>query len=561
MMDIKVLGGLLFVLVLVVGAGVSIYLENPNIGMDSAAIVANNNDISSNTNSFQTAQSETMFSSKKNKQTPTSGPSLNPGQPLSVSKLKTNNTLVSTNSIVHMFDKYLKSSYDQSLIPGMAVVVVKNNKIIYQKCLGVKDLRTKQPVDPDTLFGICSISKQFTSTNIAQYVSHGSMNWNDPIVKYYPNPNHFKLYNNYVTNHLTIKDCFCHRSGYPADGGDDLYTFFNNTYLQTLQKYRYMKNDTPFRSTFAYNNVIYCLPAYAAAHTTKTYWNVLIKKDLLHPLGMTHTATSYYEFMKSKNHATPIELLKNGAHIPYDIIPDPVAPAGSIYSSINDMAHWLKFQINDTGIYHGLKLVNKKELDQTKTPQKLVTGTLSAYGSKYGSGWFINDLNINHPGDSDSFHAMISIFPKNHLGIVILTNGGVYASTYRDSLYAKFGQLIRGKYNYDSWPESKKAIAKVWKPTPAKPPIKATLMLKDYVGIYNNKLYGNIRITTYHNKLICHYGANKQAFALKPWNGNVFEDNKNSHTFNFTHVRGGKAQQVDVKLTFTPENITFTRKH
>ena len=111
-----------------------------------------------------------------NSNTPKPGPSPGPGpepDPL--------------HHIISLFDSYLKSTFPQTGIPGAAVVIVQNGKIVYMNCLGVRDLTSKKPVDPNTLFMIGSNTKQFTATNIAQLVSAGLMSWDDPITKYYPN--------------------------------------------------------------------------------------------------------------------------------------------------------------------------------------------------------------------------------------------------------------------------------------------------------------------------------------------------------------------------------------
>ncbi len=123
--------------------------------------------------------------------------------------------------IISLFDQYIKSNYNQSLIPGMAVLIVQNDKILYMNCLGVKDLESKEPVDEDTLFGICSITKQFAATNIAQLVDEGLMNWKDPITDYYSYPDEFQLYSDEASEQITIHDCLIHRSGLGSESGND----------------------------------------------------------------------------------------------------------------------------------------------------------------------------------------------------------------------------------------------------------------------------------------------------------------------------------------------------
>lgn len=459
--------------------------------------------------------------------------------------------------IISLFDQYLKTNYNQSLIPGMAVVVVQDNKILYMNCLGVKDLASGEPVDKNTLFGICSITKQFTATNIAQLVDKGLMNWTDPITKYYPDRNEFQLYDEYVTQNITINDCLIHCSGLGPESGNIFPTYFNDSYATSLYKLRYLKNISEFRSTYNYNSMIYALPGYCAARVTGTDWEELIKEDLFDPLGMKTTTTSYYDFMNSPNHVTPYKLLKNGTLKAYDIIPDPIGPSGSMASSISEMVNWLKFQIADTGEYNGVQIVSKKELDETRTG-KIYTNNITKT-SKYGYGWGVTNDSVFHDGDSDAFFSQIAIYPSKNVGIVILSNGGKYAEGFKVSLNAKFRELLKGNENYDIWPKKKSNIDATWKEDLPDPFISNPQPLSAYIGAYSSSVYGLINITLNNNNLICQYGTDSQSFDLKHWSNTTFEEPTNNHFFNFTDFEGGSAQHVNVTFPSSEESGTFNR--
>ena len=155
---------------------------------------------------------------------------------------------------------------------------------------------------------------------------------------------------------------------------------------------------------------------------------------------------------------------------------------------------------------------------------------------------------------------MVAVYPSKDLGIVILTNGGQYASILRSCLYFKFGELLKGNENYDLWPGAKEITEDSWKPVPPTPPmVNQTLPLNGYVGVYSHNLFSNINITTSNSTLICYYGNDSRPFDLKHWNGDVFEEPTNNHFFNFTDIYNGTTHQVNVKLTNTPENVTLNR--
>jgi len=462
------------------------------------------------------------------------------------------------DNVLSIFDAYFKSKFIQSGIPAAAVVIVQNDKIIYMNCLGIKDLASGEPVDENTLFGICSLTKQFSAINVAQYVSNGLMSWDDPIIKYFSSPSEFQLYSNEVTNNFTIRDCLTMHSGLEENSGDDYYTYFNESFSTSLYNLRYIENITPFRSSYAYQNLLYALAGFCAAKANNNTWNELIKRDLLDPLGMTTTKTSYWDFINSSNHVTPYTLLKNGTLQPYDIIPDGVGPAGSLYMSISEMANWLKFQIADTGYYNSQKILNKTELDETRTGQ---TNKNTNPASWYCMGWHIRaDGTLYHEGASVGQYTHLTLYPSKGLAIAIFTNGGEYGVTLKKSCNDKFKNLINGDFNTDTWTAYYNWATDALKPKLPTPPIvDQTLPLTGYVGVYDNDLFGNINITTSDNSLFCQYGTDSRTYELKHWNYDVFEEQNNNHFFNFTDIYSGTSHKVDVKLTNTPDNVTFNR--
>lgn len=474
--------------------------------------------------------------------------------PVTATENVSNATKDSYNStkVIEDFNSYVESVFSHAGIPAAAIVIVKDGKIMYLKCLGVKDVITKAPVDENTLFGIGSATKQFAATNIAQLVSQGLMSWDDPITKYYNDTSEFQLYDSNVTNGITIRDCLSHRSGLPNYSGDSNWAIFNYSYPYDRHQLRYIENNTEFRSTWQYHNILYALPSYCAVRATNITWSELMKKELLGPLGMKTATTNYTDFMNSPNHVTPYYLLYNGTLKQFDINLDPVGPAGSMACSISEMANWLKFQIANTGQYNGVQIVSKEELNETHTGQIKIPTIYSQYGSTYGFGWFIADDNINHGGDTWAFHSMIRIYQSKGLGIAIFTNGGPYAKAFRSTLDFKFKDLLNGNNTTDPWPYWKnKNGDSTLQPAldPPTSPIVPPLQFSSYIGAYSSAFSGNITIITKNNTLICYYGNNSEPYDLTHWNGNVFIEPTHNVPLNFTDVYNGTAHQLIVPFT------------
>lgn len=553
-MDVKIIGGVLLVCAIIVVAGVFFYNSDSDdiTGVNDNPINTTNNDTA---NTSQSSDQLALTLLPDNQPGPKPGPSPSPS-PGPTPDPTPDPTPGPMDHVISLFDAYVKSIFSQTGIPGAAVVIVQDNKIIYLNCLGVKDLASGQPVDPNTLFMIGSNTKAFTATHIAQLVSKGLMSWDDPIAKYYPDPSEFQLYSNYVTNHITIRDALSHRSGLAAYAGDE-FGSFNTAFPDILYQFRYITNNTQFRSTWQYNNIIYALPGFCAARATNTTWGDLIKQDLLIPLGMTTATTTLKDFENSPNHAKPYKYLVNGTLIQYDLAPDPVGPAGIIGLSISEMANWLLFQIADTGYYDGKKIVSKKELDETRTGQIKINDV-----AQYGLGWGVSKEFIMHTGATDAFRSFVKIYPSKGLGIAIFTNTAPYGDGFYTSLDKKFYDLLNNIYTTDPWPAEKRKIEETLKPVlpnPPKNPVKP-LPLGNYTGVYHNNFYGNVKITTSNNTLTCYYGNNSYPYKLKHWSGNVFEEVTNNFAFNFTDISKGKANKLTVSFidysTTPPANTT-----
>lgn len=469
--------------------------------------------------------------------------------------------------IISIFDAYVKSTFPQTGIPGGAIVIVQNGQIVYMNCLGVKDVASGDPVTSDTLFFIASCSKAFTSTNIAQLVDDEVMGWDDPVVNYYPKTDEFKLYDLTVTGTITIRDLLTHRSGLPNSCGDLNGMLFNDSFSDILYKFRYVHNNTPFRSTFNYQTLMYALAGECAARANKTVWSDLIKEDLLIPLGMTNTTSTLNDYLNSPDHASTYIRLANGIIMQYG--PNGAeydAPSGNIASSIKEMANWLNFQIAGTGMYNGVQVVSKVNLDETRTGQIFQYNTNPLTNPlMYGLGWNIipeierdsngtiisvdptRPITIDHSGSNGDGTSIVAFYPTKGMGIVVLLNENNYGLAYGPALKQKFQSLLVGNYDTDPWPQYRDLLGP--KPNPPIPPIANPQDLNKYAGVFFNEFYGKINVTTDSNILICYYGNNSQAHTLNHWNGDVFEDPTiPGSLFNFTDNSGNNYQNLTVNV-------------
>ena len=170
-------------------------------------------------------------------------------------------------------------------VPGMSIAIVKDGKAAYIKGYGVSSIATRQPVDENTLFGIASNSKAFTTAALGVLVNEGKLKWDDKVIDYIPE---FQIFDPYETANFTITDLLTHRSGLAQNEGDlmhnpDSADFTINYVIHNL---RYFKPASSFRSTFAYDNILYLVAAELVKRLSGISWQQFIETRVMRPLQM-----------------------------------------------------------------------------------------------------------------------------------------------------------------------------------------------------------------------------------------------------------------------------------
>ncbi len=302
-------------------------------------------------------------------------------------------------------------------IPGMSLVIVKDNKVIYSKGLGYKDFEKKVPVTADTQFGIGSATKAFTALSVLMSQDEGKLSLEDSPKKYL---SYFKMKDPETDAKITIRDLLRHSSGVNRT---DLAMITGKLNRQELiQVVGEAKPTAKLGEKFQYQNIMFAAAGEIVATVQKQPWETFVPNRIFAPLGMNNSTMSITELAKAKDASFGYEYnfdTKETRKLPYREL-TPFAPAGSINSTANDMAKWLKFVMNG-GTVAGKRLVSEKGFDEWLKPQMKVAGKTS-----YGFGWFLQDWNnlkvVQHGGNIDGFNSMVAMIPEQKLGFVMLTN-------------------------------------------------------------------------------------------------------------------------------------------
>lgn len=342
-------------------------------------------------------------------------------------------------------DSYVARDMKTFDVPGIAIAIVKDGKVVLAKGYGVRKLGEAAAVDEDTLFGIGSNTKAFTSAALASLVDAGKISWDD---KVYERLKGFQMYDPYVSHEMTIRDLLTHRSGMGLGEGDLLFwphtTFTREDIIYRL---RFMKPASSFRSHYAYDNLMYIAAGQIIPAVTGESWEKYIREKILEPLGMKTTNVSTTAFKPSDDYAWPHSKIDGKLQtIPFQDL-DNAAPAGAINSSVAEMAKWIVLQLNH-GKFPGRedRLFSEAQSREMWTAETLTpigtgaspTAALRPQFAAYALGWGIRDYHgrrlVGHTGGVSGFVSRVIMAPEENLGMVILTNAEQGARSTRSCI-------------------------------------------------------------------------------------------------------------------------------
>lgn len=479
-------------------------------------------------------------------------------------------------------DKELNTILEATKAPGFAVAVVDGDQVIYSKGFGYRDYENKIPVDGNTLFAIGSATKAFTSAILGQLRAEDKLSFDDSPLKYIPK---LKFYNDDLNNHITIKDLMRHSTGLPRH---DLswYLFPSADKDSLIARIAYQEPFTGIRQEWHYNNFMFLAQGVIAEKITGQSWDENIKTRFFEPLGMSRSKTLLSELQKADNAALGYELKKDNQISKmdyYDI--SGMSPAGSIYSSANDMSKWLSMWINK-GKLNDKEILPEAYIDEAMSSQMVMTGGLpeeenpDLFIANYGYGWMImsyrGHYRVEHGGNIDGFSTSASFFPSDKLGIVVLTNqnGSSLPNMVRNTIADR---LLGGKTTdwtkrfVEAQKKAKKMEAELNLEDSETTQVKNTRpshVMQDYTGSYENAGYGSFNIVVENDSLFANLKLKK--LYLKHYHYDVFEPYEmtktgidttasNAMRFNFATGDGGDIIKVTLKTEAALEPIAFKR--
>ncbi|HKS72871.1 MAG TPA: serine hydrolase [Terriglobales bacterium] len=482
-------------------------------------------------------------------------------------------------SALTQLDDYIHATMGATRVPGVAVAVIFNDKVILLRGYGVRNVGEPAAVDPDTVFELASVSKPLASTVLASLAGEGKIRWDDRIADIDPG---FQLANPETMREITIRDFFSHRSGLATPSGDFL-ELLGYSRPEILYRMRYLPLPGQFRKTYAYSNFGLTEGAIAAANKIGKPWEVIADEQLYSRLGMRSTSSRFSDYENRPDKAALHVFIDDQPVNRFVRQADAESPAGGASSSARDLAEWVRLQLND-GKWNGKQIIDAKALEETWKPQICRNPLDPAKpnecpgGQFYGLGWNVRTTAEGHTEISHSgafflgASTAVYMIPDEHLGILALTDAqpvGLpesiclhfldlvhYGKPQRDYL-TLVGSVMAGMLK-----ESQEESPDYSQMTPPKTPTPAR-SLSSYVGQYSNEYFGTLEVSVAGDRLILRLPPRGAYYELSHWDGDTF-------TYYFASEDTGLARrgakfspdknQVEIESLKPEHEAVFTKK-
>jgi CubicO group peptidase (beta-lactamase class C family) len=480
-------------------------------------------------------------------------------------------------------DTILERVLKERKAAGFAVAVIQKDKIIYSKGFGYRDYEKKIPATSNTQFAIGSCTKAFTSLLIGLLNKDGKLNYDKPVKEYLPE---LKFFNTEMNNLVTVRDMMCHRTGLPRHDYS-WYLFNTDSRDSMMQRIQYQEPTAAIRQTWQYNNFMFLLQGMIAEKMSGKSWEQNIKEKIFNPLGMASSTLTIKDFEKSADASLGYDLYKDSIIKKQDYYNiNAMSPAGSINSSVNEMAKWVMMWING-GKINGKEIFPSSYLKEAMSSQMIIAGALpdkekpDIHFANYGFGWFMasyrGHYRVEHGGNIDGFSASTCFFPSDSIGIIVLANQNgsaipsIVRNTIADRLLKEKPIDWLGERNAaDAKAKTAAKEAEGKAESNKKPGTKPSHNLKEYEGLYNHPGYGTMEVAALNDSLFGFTPNNKiwlrhyhydvfETFGVDPKDG-IDTTQKSELNIQFEMSEAGEINTVLLKLEQGLKPLEFTRK-
>ncbi|MEH6514355.1 MAG: serine hydrolase [Maribacter arcticus] len=463
------------------------------------------------------------------------------------------------------FDAMIVQGMKDWKVPGLATIVVKDGEVVFQETYGVKNLKTKEAVDENTLFNMASTTKAIVAIAIGMLVDDGKLNWDDKVTDYVP---YFKLSDYYITADAQVKDLLTHNLG--IGNADALWTLDSLSTKETIQRFQFAEKTYPLRGGFTYQNIMYAVAGEVIAAASGKPWNEFVQERIFNPLEMTRTQAIAANIFKAGNYVTPYlnDVEEGLVEVDYGFS-DQIGPAGMICSTAHDIGNYLTFLVND-GVFKSDTLLQPKTFKKLFEPHSFL-GTTGTYPTNaltkpnwntYGLGWFQQDYKGHkldfHTGSLFGLVAIAGIMHDKDVAVYVFAN--LDHAELRHAIMYKAMDLFAFDDDGRDWHTEvfnlyegfkKEGIDKAQKGEAERVKnTKPSLPLADYEGTYKNKMLGSVQVTLLNDALQINFN-DFITYSLEHWHYDTFITNKDPRFYEKLKVKfdlneTGKSSRLNI---------------
>ncbi|MDX1333395.1 MAG: serine hydrolase domain-containing protein, partial [Robiginitalea sp.] len=332
-------------------------------------------------------------------------------------------------SSTERLDATIRQGMEDWHIPGLAAVVVSEGEIAFSRVYGVRDVETRSPVDPQTLFNMGSTTKAVVCMALGILVDQGKLSWNDKVRDHLPE---FRLSDPYITEEARVQDLLTHNLGIAQ--ADLLWVLDSVSTRETLRRFALAKKAYPVRGGYQYNNLMYAAAGEVIQAVSGKHWTEFVRDQLFEPLEMTRTVARVTDIFDAGNYVTPYYYEEEAGFIevPYNRS-DQIGAAGMIWTCAADMENYLRFLVGG-GTYNGTVILKPETFAYLFKPYTLLPEA-GFYPTRqltrpswlsYGLGWFQHDYRGEkldfHTGSIGGLIAIAGIIHDKKTAVYVLAN-------------------------------------------------------------------------------------------------------------------------------------------
>ena len=407
-------------------------------------------------------------------------------------------------------DKIVDDTVARYKLPGIAVGVIENGRVVYTGTRGETLAGSGRRVDSDTIFKIASNSKAMTASVLARLVDSGKLRWEDPVTRYLPG---FRMYDPWVTREMQVKDLLVHNSGLPQGGGDLMLWPEPNHFTRKdiIAGLAHIKPVYSFRSGYAYDNLLYVVAGEVAASAAGIPYEALIRQEIFQPLSLGRCRVGEWQSAAEDNVAQP-HARREGRNVPVAVdgekVPELVsAAAGGIRCSLTDMLAWARNWVApDAHAMAWLSAEQRRQAWTPRTPMPVSARRREWDGTRffaYGYGWRIADadgmMTVSHTGTLSGMYSVMTLLPDRKSGFVVLINGEADdARTVLNELLLKYFTTPERQESVEFYAaqldrDVQQSAAEPLSPVSGRDAVPAS-SLKAWLGVYRDPWFGEVRL-------------------------------------------------------------------